>query len=110
MIQRILALKSQWSRSGANHLNVDGIHEEVGEMIREALDERDLPQSAIVKRLDVTPSLVNGIINGKQRATLDMLVLMSHVLGYDVKVEFVPRKAHDENQYKYNYIFAPQGK
>ena len=52
-----------------------------GEVIREALEERSMPQSEFAKRMDVSAKHVNLVLQGKSGYSADFAIGMEYVLG-----------------------------
>ncbi|MDX2130236.1 MAG: HigA family addiction module antitoxin [Chloroherpetonaceae bacterium] len=52
-----------------------------GETLADLLQERNLTQAELAKRMDVTPKHINEIINGKASITAEMSLRLERVLG-----------------------------
>lgn len=52
-----------------------------GELIRDELEERRLTQAKLAKQIEVSPSLLNEVINGKRSINTELALLLEAALG-----------------------------
>ncbi len=57
-----------------------------GSLIRDELEDRNMTQAQLAKQIDVSPSLLNEIINGKRAVNTEMALLLEAALGIDAHI------------------------
>ena len=97
-LTRPLPVTKPWVRTKAGRVQVDEIMPAVGDLVRAALAERGATQRDLTIKLDLAPSIVNGVINGRARVSLDLLATIAKALGYTLHVSFVPTADMPEPQ------------
>lgn len=57
-----------------------------GELIREELEERDMPQAKLAQQIGVSTSLLNEVIKGKRGVNTEMALLLEAALGISAEI------------------------
>ncbi|MGM9853473.1 MAG: HigA family addiction module antitoxin [Muribaculaceae bacterium] len=57
-----------------------------GELIRDELEARRLSQAKLAKRIGVSPSLLNEVINGKRAVNTELALLLEAAFGIEAEL------------------------
>lgn len=68
----------------------------MGQLIADALAERDIAQAEFARRTGVSPKHLNQVVTGKATAAPGMLDYWAFLLGYEWKVQLVPREGRSD--------------
>ena len=76
-----------------------------GEVLREELAERGVTQTQLAKRMGVSVSLLNEVINGKRGISTEYALLLEAALGIDADFWLNMQRAYDKDATKSNKAF-----
>lgn len=77
-----------------------------GEVLREELAERGVTQTQLAKRMGISVSLLNEIINGKRDISAEYALLLEAALGIDADFWLNMQRAYDKEEAKSNKAFV----
>ncbi len=77
-----------------------------GEVLREELAERGVTQTQLAKKMGISVSLLNEIVNGKRNISVEYALLLEAALGIDADFWLNLQQAYDKDEAKSNKAFV----
>ena len=76
-----------------------------GEILREELECRGITQTELAKKIGISLSLLNELINGKRNFTIEYAMLIEAALDIDAEFWMNLQSAYDRNRIRHDSSF-----
>lgn len=101
--ERFAAMGKELRKDG--RLQIDAAKVEISEQIFQIMEEKDVTEAELARRLETSRAYVNKVLQGSTNFTIESLVKIGIALGCELKLELSENEKQEKDLFDDNIIY-----